>query len=301
MPIPPSGSRPSYGVDAPGAPIGLGAAALCCAVATVLLPRRGRWQVLRGALALSGVSLAVTLAEYLHTTLRGKFGVWDDELDRLALRGDETVVDLGCGRGAVLLAAASRLPRGTAIGVDLWRPVDQSGNSADATRANAAALGLTDRVELRTADLAELPLPDASADVVVSSLVLHNIHDRERRDAALRGAARVLRPGGRLVLADLAHVPQYSDTLAGAGLVGVRHRRADWRFWWAGPFGARILTASRPHLPALAEPDGKGDSGTDRRYRSSCASSSPAPAGRVTSPRCSRSPRRAGGRVTRRC
>jgi arsenite methyltransferase len=124
--------------------------------------------------------------------------------------------------------------------------VDQSGNSAEATAANARALGLADRVEVHTADLRELPLPDATADVVVSSLAFHNLPGAQDRDRALREAARILRPGGRLVVADLAHVDRYARTLAEAGLVDVRHRAAGWRFWWGGPFGARLLTATRP-------------------------------------------------------
>lgn len=56
----------------------------------------------------------------------GKFKVWAQELKALGLRGDEQVVDLGCGRGAVLTMAARLVPRGKVTGVDLWRSVDQS-------------------------------------------------------------------------------------------------------------------------------------------------------------------------------
>jgi len=56
--------------------------------------------------------------------------------------------DLGCGRGAVLLMAAQQLTTGWAVGIDLWRGVDQSGNSVEATRRNAIAEGVADRVEL---------------------------------------------------------------------------------------------------------------------------------------------------------
>jgi arsenite methyltransferase len=73
--------------------------------------------------------ILAVLGFYLHTTLRGKFVVWADLLDQLHLRGDERILDMGCGRGAVLLMAAQRLTTGRAAGVDLWRNVDQSGNS----------------------------------------------------------------------------------------------------------------------------------------------------------------------------
>jgi hypothetical protein len=62
----------------------------------------------------------------LYTSLRGKFLVWEELLDRLELRGDEQVLDLGCGRGAVLLLAARRLTTGRAVGVDLWRKAERA-------------------------------------------------------------------------------------------------------------------------------------------------------------------------------
>src|SRR5205085_10830956 len=142
-------------------------------------------------------------AAYLYASLRGKVVVWADVLDRLDLRGGERILDLGCRRGAVLLLAAQHLPTGRAVGVDLWRRVDQSGNSPDATRRNALAEGVADRVELHTADMTALPFGDDSFDVVVSSLAIHNIPGRAGREKAVSEAVRVLRPGGRLLIADV--------------------------------------------------------------------------------------------------
>lgn len=74
----------------------------------------------RGAAALTGafgVELIATAASYIYATRSGKFRVWGRILDDLRLGGDETVLDLGCGRGAVLLAAAKRMPRGRAAGL----------------------------------------------------------------------------------------------------------------------------------------------------------------------------------------
>jgi len=74
---------------------GLAAATVSGLVAaTAVTPVRGRWW-LRAFAWVVAVSCAVTLLSYLHGTLRGKFRIWEEELDRLALRGDETVVDLG--------------------------------------------------------------------------------------------------------------------------------------------------------------------------------------------------------------
>lgn len=96
-------------------------------------------------------------------------------LGQLNLRGDERILDLGCGRGAVLLLAAQHLTTGLAVGVDLWRRLDQSGNSLEATLRNALAEGVEDRVELHTADMMALPFADESFDLVVSNFAINNI------------------------------------------------------------------------------------------------------------------------------
>src|SRR6266487_2436863 len=93
----------------------------------------------------------------------------------------------------VLLMAAQRLTTGRAAGVDLWRSVDQSGNSLEATRRNAIAEGVADRVELHTGDMTALPFEDSSFDVVVSSLAIHNISRSADREKAIEEAVRVLR------------------------------------------------------------------------------------------------------------
>jgi ubiquinone/menaquinone biosynthesis C-methylase UbiE len=172
--------------------------------------------------------------------VRGKLQIWERELDRLALRGDERLLDLGCGRGAVLIAAARRLPAGRAVGIDLWRSRDQSGNNIEVTRANARAAGVFDRVELQTADMTELPFPDASFDVVVSALALHNIPTGEGRERAVDEAMRVLRPGGRLLLADFRHASDYRQHLGPAAT----SRPLGPRYWYGGPWAATTLVTS---------------------------------------------------------
>lgn len=167
-------------------------------------------------------------------------------LANLGLRGDETLLDLGCGRGAVLLAAAKLLPRGRAVGVDLWR-ADQTGNSADHTRVNAALENVADRVEVYTADITDLPFDNSSVDVIVSSLVIHNIGTNAARAKAVSEAARVLRPGGRVAIADLWATRRHARQLRELGFTDVRRRSLGWRMWWGLPWaGTHLVTASKP-------------------------------------------------------
>lgn len=185
-----------YGYDgsfrnvSPGAQVTgvIGISAALFAGAGVALARGNRLAAVLGAA--SAVEVLATAGSYIYATRRGKFVVWERIFDELGLRGDETVLDLGCGRGAVLLAAAKRVPRGRAIGVDLWR-ADQTKNSQQSTLSNADLESVADRVEVRTADMTALPLPDESVDAIVSSLAIHNIATHEGRRKALQEAVRV--------------------------------------------------------------------------------------------------------------
>ncbi len=202
----------------------------------------GRWQTF-----VPVTFMLAVLGFYLHTTLRGKFVAWAELLNQSGLRGDERILDLGCGRGAVLLMAAQYLTTGRAVGVDLWRSVDQSGNAAEATRRNALAEGVADRVELHTGDMTALPFADNSFDVVVSSLAIHNISGRAGREKAVDEAVRVLRPGGRLLIADIRGTRQHQAQLAKLGMKDVARRRLGWQFWWGGPWAAtHLVTATKP-------------------------------------------------------
>ncbi|HEX5506684.1 MAG TPA: class I SAM-dependent methyltransferase [Thermomicrobiales bacterium] len=235
-----------YGFDAPYAPIGLGLGGVAFLVGAVLNATQG---VVGAAivLLLAAVWMFLSTASYIYTTRRGKFAVWAELLASLRLRGDERLLDLGCGRGAVLLMAAQLLPRGEAVGVDLWKTSDQSGNDPAVTRRNAAAEGVAGRVALETADMRALPFADGTFDLVVSSLAIHNIPAAPERAKAVAEAARVLKPGGRVVIADIRAADEYAAELRRLGLRDVALRPLGWRFWYGGPWvAARLVTATKP-------------------------------------------------------
>src|SRR3954453_1264720 len=106
-------------------------------------------------------------------------------MERLELRGDETILDAGCGSGRTTQPLMERVPDGRVIGVD-----------ASASMIDAARERLGDAADLRVADLVGLALSGATVDVVFSTATFHWIADHDALFASLR---RALRPGGRLV------------------------------------------------------------------------------------------------------
>jgi ubiquinone/menaquinone biosynthesis C-methylase UbiE len=228
-------------------PFLLAAGGVACIAAAVFVATM--WSAAQWAWsgAYAGLFLILSAVLYVHTTRSGKFAVWRDLLGGLGLRGDEQVLDMGAGRGAVLMMAAKLLSRGRAVGVDLWRSSDQSGNTLQAALNNAEREGVRQRVELRTGDMTAMPFEDACFDVVLSALAIHNIKEREGRQRAVDEAVRVLRPGGRMLIADIQFAAEYAERLQELGMAEVRRRGLGWRYWYGGPWMATsLVTATKP-------------------------------------------------------
>jgi SAM-dependent methyltransferase len=248
--------RPDYGIDAPGVVRNLFLVFLV-GMTLFVTARLGLWSGVIAHVYVAGMGLGAGLGcgamglWMLYDSKVGKLKEREALLDRIAWRGDESVLDVGCGRGLLLVAAARRLTTGSATGLDLWQAEDLTGNTPEATLANARLEGVGERVSVKTGDMRRMPFPDASFDVVVSNVAIHNVYQREGREAAMREIARVLKPGGRVVIADIRHVPEYASALSRNGVTDVRRvgspvMRAFLTVVTMGSLRPDILVGSKP-------------------------------------------------------
>jgi SAM-dependent methyltransferase len=221
-------ARADYGFDAPGIMLGLslggGAAVLTGCVITALA--LGGWRYAGIVLALLGaVPLFFGLLMVIYAFV-GKARTREHILNLAELRGDETVLDVGTGAGLLLIGAAKQTPRGMVFGIDLWASKDLSNNAAATTMRNVVAEGVADRIDVQTGDARDLAFPDASFDRAVSLLCIHNIEDKADQARACREIARVLKPGGRVVIGDYVPTHAYATTFKAAGLTIVQSKPA---------------------------------------------------------------------------
>jgi SAM-dependent methyltransferase len=239
-------TRADYGVDAPGVVLRFVIIAFVGMVFAVAAPFLVKDRELALRIASMGRSAAiwcsVCATVMVWGSRVGKLRLRDRILDGLALRGDEQVLDVGCGRGLMLLGAAKKLTSGTASGIDLWQKQDQTGNTVATTRANAQIEGVEARIDLTTGDMRDLPFPAKRFDVVVSSWAIHNVYDKADRRKAILEIARVLRPGGRVRIIDIRHTDEYVSALRDAGLVDVTRSRPSFLFI----IPSRIVSARKP-------------------------------------------------------
>jgi len=161
-----------------------------------------------GGVAVGGLLALPALAAGIFAVAKWRYGLSRRRqiLDKVAWRGDETVLDVGCGSGMLLNGAAKRLRSGKATGIDIWAHSGGGGNLA-LLMSSARAEGVADRIEFKEADAREMPFTDAMFDVVISSGALHHIsHSQEDFEKAVREMARVVKPGGQILIWDVAHM-----------------------------------------------------------------------------------------------
>lgn len=215
--------KPDYGIDAPGVVRNLavvGGILVLVAIAAFLgyLPRVLVWNVggatigfpLIQAPLSAAIGMLIGAGWMYFGSKYGKVKERETFLDRVRWSGRERVLDVGCGRGLLLVGAAHRVKDGVAVGIDIWQAEDLSGNRAEVPLENAEIEGVRASAVVSTADMRKLPFRDGSFDLVTSRAAIHNLYDAADRDEAIREIARVLKPGGGALIMDIRHLSQYA-------------------------------------------------------------------------------------------
>ena len=240
-----SEQTPDYGLDAPPLIYAMFVLGLTGVIfGFVLVWTSSRHVSLAYAVQIFGLGCVILAALMFASSRFGKFRARDRLLERLKLRGDETVLDVGCGHGLLLIGAAKMLPRGRAVGIDIWS-MDQSDNSRKSTLRNAALEGVTQRVTVHDGDMRKMPFADRSFDATVAHFAIHNVRSREGRREAIREIVRTLNQGGQVAISDIISLGLCADELRKWDMLDVEI--SDLSFWTFPP--ARTVTARKPSQP----------------------------------------------------
>lgn len=224
--------KPQYGCDAPEVIKRMLLYSMLSLLITIVLslslPANLISKLIIAAMGMLTIFLLMPAVTILIGSIHFKFRERDWLFAKLPLKGDETILDLGCGHGLLLIGAAKQITTGKVHGLDLWVQADQYDNSTEAVLRNAKIENVESKIEIHSGDMRKIPFADASIDIVISSWAIHNIYNQQEREIVLTEIIRVLKPGGRIAILDIEHAPTYRDyfiqrDLQNVQLIGPRY------------------------------------------------------------------------------
>lgn len=151
---------------------------------------------------IGGIYLLFFLVLKKYTDLEKRLTVREKILSELSLKGNETLLDVGCGNGVFIHGAANYLKSGKAIGIDIWEK-NSGENCSEVFYSNAKIENVYNKVSLQNEDVRKLPYDDESFDIILSGLTMHHILHSNDSHKAFREMCRVLKPGGKIALYDV--------------------------------------------------------------------------------------------------
>lgn len=230
-----------YGIDAWYVPVLSAAGAVFFVVLTLRQSAPSKY--IDAAFA---ILLTLQVIFYLHTSLRGKFLIWR-KLVRELPEPPKRVLDVGCGRGMVLITSLVAYPNAEGVGLDLWRSRDQTGNDPLTTMENAQANNVEDRVQLVTESMADMSLPSDSFDGVFANVAIQNIKSRDGRRDAIANIYRVTAPGGSIRIVDIQYIKEYRDDLIALGAQDVKTKWFGLNGMFGNPiYSSKLVSATKP-------------------------------------------------------
>jgi SAM-dependent methyltransferase len=192
------------------------------------------------------IFLTLQVIFYLHTSLRGKFRIWRRLIAQLPTPPAQ-ILDVGCGRGMVLITALTAYQHAEGVGLDLWRSRDQTGNDPLTTMENARLNNVEKRVRLVTESMLDMSLPSNSFDAVFANVAIQNIKSRDGRREAIENIYRVTKPGGQIRIVDIEFIKEYRNDLLALGATDVKTKWFGMSGWFGNPlYASKLVSASKP-------------------------------------------------------
>nr|MBA3870989.1 class I SAM-dependent methyltransferase [Anaerolineae bacterium] len=162
-----------------------------------------------------GVALLLHLPIIVLTTIglvlrRARSGFINGVINLVPWKGNEEVLDVGCGSGVLLFACLKESPTAKGTGIDIYDPYS-FGGTAGVFWKNADVEGLKERVALQQVDARTMPFAGQRFDVIVSSLAMHHVGNAAEQEKATREMVRTLKPSGKIAICDVSRALNASE------------------------------------------------------------------------------------------
>ncbi len=183
----------------------IGFAGLALVLVTFVFPLSFlvRWilRLVGAPIAFVGLYIGTSYIFLYEKALKRRGDNWSKIAEFSQLKGNEKVLEVGCGTGIGSISLAKKLPRSKIVGIDIFKGV--SGKSPESAMRNAQIEGVADRVDFRYGNALKIPYADETFDLVTMGSVLHELHSEKDKTKALREIYRVLKPGGKFVTLEI--------------------------------------------------------------------------------------------------
>jgi arsenite methyltransferase len=151
-------------------------------------------------MGLAAIFFGIIIATSIWSSRIGKLIMRDKLIDELHLKGNENVLDIGCGKGLLAIGIAKKLTTGKVTGMDHWQGTFEYKYTRQMAEKNVEFEGLGNRVEIIDGDAQQLPFEAEKFDIITSSLVIHHVPDSKLAFGEMR---RTLKPDGIIAIADM--------------------------------------------------------------------------------------------------
>ena len=135
----------------------------------------------------------------------------DKLISLLNLKGNEKILDIGCGNGLYTISLANQITTGKVYGIDIWDKTDLSNNSPGSIEKNIKSANLENKIILKSEDMRNMSFRNEFFDVIVASFSIHNIESKLERKKALDEIKRVVKKSGKIVIIDFKKINEYKE------------------------------------------------------------------------------------------